>query len=61
MTSARFDPTGRHVFVGTSAGMVYVFNVRTKGVSESTHYFCLLFRVVQNRDYTGMKRMKAPS
>ena len=36
MTSARFDPTGRHVFVGTSAGTVYVFNVRTKGVSELT-------------------------
>ncbi|KAH0839567.1 WD40-repeat-containing domain protein [Lanmaoa asiatica] len=32
MTSARFDPTGRHVFVGTSAGTVYVFNVRTKGL-----------------------------
>ncbi|KAN0097836.1 WD40-repeat-containing domain protein [Tylopilus felleus] len=32
MTTARFDPTGRHVFVGTSAGTVYVFNVRTKGL-----------------------------
>ncbi|KIJ70363.1 hypothetical protein HYDPIDRAFT_35755 [Hydnomerulius pinastri MD-312] len=30
MTTARFDPTGRHVFVGTSAGTVCVFNVRTK-------------------------------
>ncbi|KAG9317101.1 WD40 repeat-like protein [Chiua virens] len=32
MTSARFDPTGRHVFAGTSAGTMYVFNVRTKGL-----------------------------
>ncbi|KAF9224389.1 WD40 repeat-like protein [Gyrodon lividus] len=32
MTTARFDPTGRHVFVGTSAGTMCVFNVRTKGL-----------------------------
>ncbi|KIK79997.1 hypothetical protein PAXRUDRAFT_833798 [Paxillus rubicundulus Ve08.2h10] len=32
MTTARFDPTGRYVFVGTSAGTLYVFNVRTRGL-----------------------------
>lgn len=30
MTTARFDPTGRYAFVGTSAGTVEVYNVRTK-------------------------------
>lgn len=33
MTVARFDPTGKHVFVGTSSGSVLVFNTRTKSVS----------------------------
>lgn len=30
ITVARFDPTGKHVFVGTSNGYVLVFNTRTK-------------------------------
>ncbi|KAH9938717.1 WD40-repeat-containing domain protein [Fomitopsis serialis] len=30
MTVVRFDPTGRYVFAGTSAGSVLVFNTRTK-------------------------------
>ncbi|KAL4075626.1 WD40 repeat-like protein [Scleroderma citrinum] len=30
MTTARFDPTGRYAFAGTSAGTVEVYNVRTK-------------------------------
>ncbi|KAK7060109.1 chromatin binding protein [Paramarasmius palmivorus] len=30
MTVARFDPTGKHVFVGTSSGHILVFNTRTK-------------------------------
>ncbi|KAG1902847.1 WD40-repeat-containing domain protein [Suillus fuscotomentosus] len=30
MTTARFDPSGRHVFVGTSTGNVLVFNSRMK-------------------------------
>ncbi|PFH50346.1 hypothetical protein AMATHDRAFT_4081 [Amanita thiersii Skay4041] len=30
MTVARFDPLGSHVFVGTSAGTILVFNTRTK-------------------------------
>jgi len=30
MTVARFDPTGQHVFVGTSVGSILVFNTRTK-------------------------------
>ena len=34
MTTARFDPTGRYAFVGTSAGTVEVYNVRTKMVSS---------------------------
>lgn len=33
MTTVRFDPTGRHVFVGTSAGTIEVYNTRTKSVS----------------------------
>ena len=33
MTVAQFDPTGRHIFVGTSTGSVLVFNTRTKTVS----------------------------
>lgn len=32
MTVAKFDPTGRLVFVGTSAGTLLVFNTRTKQV-----------------------------
>ncbi|KAF9242913.1 WD40-repeat-containing domain protein [Melanogaster broomeanus] len=32
MTTARFDPTGRHIFLGTSAGTICVFNARTKGL-----------------------------
>ncbi|EPT03135.1 hypothetical protein FOMPIDRAFT_130234 [Fomitopsis schrenkii] len=30
MTVVRFDPTGRYIFAGTSAGSVLVFNTRTK-------------------------------
>ncbi|TFY80416.1 hypothetical protein EWM64_g3606 [Hericium alpestre] len=30
MTTARFDPSGKHIFVGTSAGSILVFNTRTK-------------------------------
>ncbi|KAI0922003.1 hypothetical protein AcV5_000551 [Taiwanofungus camphoratus] len=30
MTVARFDPSGKHIFVGTSSGSVVVFNTRTK-------------------------------
>jgi COMPASS component SWD1 len=30
MTVAQFDPTGRHIFVGTSTGSILVFNTRTK-------------------------------
>jgi hypothetical protein len=53
MTSARFDPTGRHVFAGTSAGTVYVFNVRTKGVSHDAQFptlrfDCPFFRMLQD-------------
>ncbi len=33
MTVAEFDPTGRHIFVGTSTGTILVFNTRTKTVS----------------------------
>lgn len=32
MTVVRFDPTGRYIFAGTSAGSVLVFNTRTKTV-----------------------------
>ena len=35
MTVAQFDPTGRHIFVGTSTGSVLVFNTRTKTVSDA--------------------------
>ncbi|KAF8075966.1 WD40 repeat-like protein [Lyophyllum atratum] len=30
MTVARFDPSGKHIFVGTSSGSILVFNARTK-------------------------------
>jgi hypothetical protein len=33
MMVAQFDPTGRHIFVGTSTGSILVFNTRTKTVS----------------------------
>lgn len=33
MTVAQFDPTGRHIFIGTSTGSILVFNTRTKTVS----------------------------
>lgn len=35
MTVAQFDPTGRHIFVGTSTGSILVFNTRTKTVGCS--------------------------
>lgn len=34
MTVARFDPSGKHIFIGTASGSVLVFNTRTKTVSE---------------------------
>ncbi|KAI6043492.1 WD40-repeat-containing domain protein, partial [Pisolithus marmoratus] len=34
MTTIRFDPTGRHVFVGTSAGTIEVYNTRTKSATR---------------------------
>ncbi len=33
MTVARFEPSGKHVFVGTSTGSVLVFNTRAKSAS----------------------------
>ena len=33
MTVARFDPAGKHVFLGTSSAHVLVFNTRTKTVN----------------------------
>jgi COMPASS component SWD1 len=33
MTVARFDPSGKCVFIGTSSGSILVFNTRTKSVS----------------------------
>ena len=33
MTVARFDPSGKHIFIGTAAGSILVFNTRTKIVS----------------------------
>ncbi|KAH0587079.1 hypothetical protein H2248_005897 [Termitomyces sp. 'cryptogamus'] len=30
MTVARFDPSGKLIFIGTSSGYVLVFNTRTK-------------------------------
>ena len=32
MTAARFDPTGKNIFVGTASGSILVFNTRTKTV-----------------------------
>jgi hypothetical protein len=32
MTAARFDPTGKNIFVGTASGFLLVFNTRTKTV-----------------------------
>lgn len=44
MTVARFDPSGKHIFIGTSSGSVLVFNTRTKTVSD-THLTLLDFLV----------------
>lgn len=33
MTVVHFDPSGKHIFAGTSTGSVLVFNARTKTVS----------------------------
>ncbi|CAA7270747.1 unnamed protein product [Cyclocybe aegerita] len=30
MTTARFDPTGKNIFVGTASGYILIFNTRTK-------------------------------
>ncbi|TFK74390.1 COMPASS complex protein [Pluteus cervinus] len=30
MTAARFDPSGKHIFIGTASGYILVFNTRTK-------------------------------
>ncbi|KAF5388144.1 hypothetical protein D9615_000017 [Tricholomella constricta] len=35
MTVARFDPSGKHIFVGTSSGSVLVFNTKTKTAGPS--------------------------
>ena len=35
-TVARFDPSGKHVFVGTSQGTILVFNTRTKTVRSAS-------------------------
>ena len=32
MITARFDLSGKHIFVGTSSGSILVFNTRTKTV-----------------------------
>ena len=42
MTVARFDPLGKHIFVGTSSGSLLVFNTRTKTVSPHVVGFCAL-------------------
>lgn len=34
MTVARFDPSGKYIFIGTASGSVLVFNTRTKTVSD---------------------------
>lgn len=34
LTAARFDPSGKYIFVGTNAGSILVFNTRTKTVSR---------------------------
>lgn len=34
MTVARFDPTGRYIFVGTSSGSILVFSTKTKRVGD---------------------------
>ena len=36
LTVAKFDPSGKYIFVGTSQGTILVFNTRTKTV-------CILF------------------
>ncbi|KAF6762420.1 COMPASS complex protein [Ephemerocybe angulata] len=35
MTVARFDPSGKHIFIGTSNGMLLVFRTRTKSMIAS--------------------------
>jgi hypothetical protein len=37
MTAASFDPTGRYIFVGTTAGTILVFSSRTKYVRLTSH------------------------
>ena len=34
MTVARFEPSGKYIFIGTTAGSLLVFNSRTKAVSR---------------------------
>ncbi len=38
MTTARFDPTGKNIFVGTASGCILVFNTRTKIVRLLLYY-----------------------
>lgn len=52
MTVARFDPTGKHVFIGTSSGSVLVFNTRTKSVRY-------LFETRELSTLTSMPKMVA--
>lgn len=35
MTVARFEPSGRHIFVGTAQATILVFNTRTQMVRET--------------------------
>lgn len=41
-SAARFDPSGKHVFLGTTLGFVLVFNSRTKTVRYMYIVWCVV-------------------
>jgi len=48
MTVARFDPSGKYIFIGTASGKVLVFNTRTKTV-RLISLSCQVFLFVHNQ------------
>ena len=56
MTVAQFDPTGRHIFVGTSTGSILVFNTRTKTVSCT---FVLPWRIIYSVGHRWLLGIKS--
>ncbi|KAI0751218.1 WD40 repeat-like protein [Daedaleopsis nitida] len=70
-TVARFDPTGKHIFVGTTLGFLLVFNTRTKtmvarhkisgaGVMRGIEFIASGRRIVTNSSDRVLRQFSLP-